>query len=359
MACLLAGPASAQDSLLTSVQEPAAFTGKQEPAAHVDFTQPVQVYILAGQSNMEGKAQIPLLEHLAQQEKTQARFAHLRDGDGWKHRDDVWIKFGGPVGKLTVGWGSPGRIGPELDFGFTVGDHHEAPVLLIKTAWGGKSLHYDFRPPSAGPLDPKIIDSLLDRRRKEHPRATREQVLQSSGHFYRLMLEQIRDTLEYLDQHLPGYSGQGYEIAGLIWFQGWNDMVNEHYTAHYADNMACFIRDVRHDLKRPKLPIVIGQLGVGGPLKPGQEPKKQAFKDAQATAARLPEFAGTVALVRTDAFWDHTAQAVFDKGWRDHVEEWEKVGSDYPYHYLGSPITYCDIGRAFAHAVLALGKEQG
>ena len=25
------------------------------------------------------------------------------------------------------------------------------PVLIIKTAWGGRSLHTDFRPPIAGP----------------------------------------------------------------------------------------------------------------------------------------------------------------------------------------------------------------
>ena len=29
--------------------------------------------------------------------------------------------------------------------------HLDQPVLIIKTSWGGKSIHYDFRPPSAGP----------------------------------------------------------------------------------------------------------------------------------------------------------------------------------------------------------------
>ena len=27
----------------------------------------------------------------------------------------------------------------------------DEPILIIKTSWGGRSLHTDFRPPSAGP----------------------------------------------------------------------------------------------------------------------------------------------------------------------------------------------------------------
>ena len=73
----------------------------------------------------------------------------------------------------------------------------------------------------------------------------------------------------------------------------------------------------------------------------------------------LPEFRSNTALVRTDQFWDEEAQAVFDKGWRDHFEEWEKVGSDFPFHYLGSPRTYGDIGRALAEAALALDAARG
>src|SRR5687767_9976840 len=68
---------------------------------------PVRVFILAGQSNMEGKAKLSLLEHQAKQPATQQLFAHLRAGDGWRQRDDVFIKFLDRKGKLTVGFGSP------------------------------------------------------------------------------------------------------------------------------------------------------------------------------------------------------------------------------------------------------------
>ena len=54
-------------------------------------------------------------------------------------------------GPLAPGFGSrDDAIGPELGFGHVVGEHLDEQVLLIKVAWGGKSLAVDFRPPSAG-----------------------------------------------------------------------------------------------------------------------------------------------------------------------------------------------------------------
>lgn len=322
------------------------------PGAPAD---PIPVFILAGQSNMEGKAKVSLLEYQLDQEETRGRFEHFVSGDDWNERSDVWIKFLGRHGNLTVGYGSPNCIGPELDFGHVMGDHFDQPVLIIKTAWGGKSLYRDFRPPSAGLPDAEVLEAMLEQQRQRNPDTTMEQVEGSFGHFYRAMLEDVSGTLEGVGDLFPGYAGQDLELAGFVWFQGWNDMINDDYTAEYADNMAHFIRDVRRDLEAPELPFVIGQLGVGG--EENVDAKKQRFKDAQAAPAELREFRGNVAVVRTDQFWDHVAQAVFDEGWRDHVEEWEKVGSDYPYHYLGSTITYSDIGRAFAEALLELRGE--
>ena len=110
----------------------------------------VKVFILAGQSNMEGKAKVALLEYQVKQPATRPLFAHFEKDGKWQERDDVMIRFLDRKGPLTVGYGSPGCIGPELQFGWTAGDHFREPVLLIKTAWGGRSLWRDFRPPSAG-----------------------------------------------------------------------------------------------------------------------------------------------------------------------------------------------------------------
>jgi len=318
-----------------------------------DDTKPVKVFLLVGQSNMEGKAKVSLLKSQLDQPQAKERFAHLHRDSEWIIRDDVSIKFLNRKGKLTVGYGSPERVGPELDFGFTMGDHYDEQVLLIKSAWGGKSLARDFRPPSSGLPEDVVIEQLLENARKKKPETTRAEIEESFGHYYRAMLEDVRGTLKNMDTEFPEFKGRKIELSGMVWFQGWNDMVNPEYTAEYTTNMANFIRDVRKDLDAPKLPFVIGQLGVGGTEDEGNS-KKQAFKDAQAAAADLPEFAGNVAVVKTDQFWDKRADAVFKKGWKEHLAEWEQVGSDYPFHYLGSPTTYCDIGREFAKSMLKL-----
>jgi hypothetical protein len=323
------------------------------PAA--DPPGPVKVFILAGQSNMEGKAKVALLEYQAEQPATRDLFRHLRRDGKWVVRDDVWIKFLDRTGKLTAGYGSPKCIGPELEFGTVVGNRYAEQVLLIKTAWGGRSLYRDFRPPGAGLPPAAVLEKMLADAKKRKPETTLDDIKKSFGASYRAMLDEVHGTLANLKTHFPEYAGQGHEIAGFVWFQGWNDMINPEYTAEYATNLAHLIRDVRKDLKVPRLPFVIGQMGVEG-ANPGAGVKK--FKEAQAAVLEAAEFKGNVALVKTDAFWDTEAEAVFKKGWRQHLDEWNKVGSDFPYHYLGSARTMIRIGRAFGEAMLDLRGEK-
>src|SRR5437764_4514626 len=123
---------------------------------------PVKVFVLAGQSNMEGKAPNALLDHQAADAKTKDLFAHLRKDDKWIVRDDVFIKFLDRKGPLTVGYGSPGRTGVELEFGTAMGNHFEEPVILIKAAWGGHSLYKLFRSPSAEYPAAEVLQKELD-----------------------------------------------------------------------------------------------------------------------------------------------------------------------------------------------------
>jgi alpha-galactosidase len=92
-------------------------------------------------------------------------------------------------------------------------------------------------------------------------------------------------------------------------------------------------------------------MGQNGP--DGASDKMKRIKDAQASMEAIPEFKGNVKVVRTDVFWDLKAAALVDK-WREHVDEWNKVGSDMGYHYLGSALTFSKIGRAFGEAMLEL-----
>ncbi|SVD39096.1 uncharacterized protein METZ01_LOCUS391950, partial [marine metagenome] len=90
---------------------------------------PVKVFILSGQSNMEGKGRIdPLLNHQIHAPETRDFFAHLHKDGKYIERDDVWINYLERRGKLTVGYGSPGRIGLELEFGHVMGNHYDEPV---------------------------------------------------------------------------------------------------------------------------------------------------------------------------------------------------------------------------------------
>lgn len=316
----------------------------------------VKVFILAGQSNMEGKAKMSLLEYQCEQPETREFFKHLKKDGKWVARDDVWINFLDRRGKLTVGFGFPRCIGPELEFGNTVADRFQEQALIIKTAWGGKSMGRDFRPPSSGlPSDDKlkqILQQTNERNKKrKKPEITLDDVKAGYGKYYRLMIEEINVTLAELKTRFPQYKGQGYEIAGFVWFQGWNDMFDPDFRTNYGKHMANFIRDVRKDLNAPDLPFVIGQMGQNGPDDTGDN--MRMIKDAQASMATIPEFEGNVKVVKTDVFWDRKA-AVLVKKWRDHIDEWNKVGSDYGYHYLGSAITYSKIGRAFGEAMLEL-----
>ncbi|MAB60603.1 MAG: sialate O-acetylesterase [Verrucomicrobiales bacterium] len=357
-------------------------------------SKPVKVFILAGQSNMEGKGKIdPLLNHQIKASETKDFFAHFHNDGEYIKRNDVWINYLDRRGDLTVGYGSPGCIGLELQFGHIMGDHYEEPVLLIKTAWGGKSIGRDFRPPSSGVVSKDTIGDLvenmikrdynntirrewnkakkdnpkinrkeveakssesLDRIRKAKNDEYRKQVVDSYGYFYRLMMTEIKTTLSEIKTRFPEYDGRGYEIAGFVWFQGWNDMYGD-FPGEYAKNMENLIRDVRKELGVPDLPVAIGVMGQNG-FKPAKG-NMAIVKNAQLSMNEIVDFKGNVKAIPTDVFWDKRADEAFPT-WRDNLEEWVKIGSDFPYHYLGSTITFTRIGQALAQTMLELRDEK-
>ena len=288
---------------------------------------PLQVFILAGQSNMQGHAKVSTFEHIGMDPETKPMLAEMLGPDGKpKVCGRVWISSIGcadaeQTGKLTAGFGaSPGKIGPEFTFGIYMEKFTDAPILLIKTSWGGKSLHTDFRPPGAGPYVFSEAQLAAFARNGKDVAAMKEEKAAATGVSYRLMVGHVKMVLADLKRVVPDYDvAQGYELAGFAWFQGWNDMVDGDtypqrakpggYDA-YSGAMAHFIRDVRKDLNAPKLPFVIGVLGVGGPTAeygPGQQRYQathQNFRDAMAAPASLPEFKGNVATVLAEKYWD-------------------------------------------------------
>ena len=110
---------------------------------------------------------------------------------------------------------------------------------------------------------------------------------------------------------------EGYEIAGFVWFQGFNDLVGPYPGdpskksvkdySEYSRLLGCLIRDLRKDLNTPNMPFVTGVLGVGGETRgDGTE----AFRNAMAAPGEMDEFKGTVANVYTHKFWPADIEAI-------------------------------------------------
>ncbi len=307
-------------------------------STYVSSAEPLQVFILAGQSNMQGHAQVRTFEHIGMDPATKPLLADMQNADGSpKVLDRVWISSIGcadseQTGKLTTGFGASQngpKIGPEYTFGITIEKFIDGPILLIKTSWGGKSLNTDFRSPSAGPYVFSETQLTAFQKQGKDIAAIKAEKEMATGVSYRLMIEHVKFVLSDIKRVVPDYeAAQGYELAGFVWFQGWNDMVDSGtypnrdkpggYDA-YSVAMTHFIRDVRTDLRAPKLPFVIGVLGVGGPVAeygPDQQRYKsihQNFRDAMAAPAALPEFKGNVVTLLAEKYWDQELTAAKTK----------------------------------------------
>ncbi len=302
---------------------------------------PLKVFILAGQSNMEGHAEVRTFDYIGKDPATAYLLKEMRNPDGTPRVcDNVWMSYlTGPydgsandegLGKLTTGFGARGdqptkdggKIGPEFTFGIFMEKELKEPILIIKTAWGGRSLNTEFRPPSAGPYQlPKQVQDEWDKHpqgahgipKLEDRKKWQEDKDAASGVFYRMMVEHVKKVLADPARVCPAYDPEaGYELAGFVWFQGFNDLVdgqtypNGNYD-EYSRLLTHFIRDVRKDLDAPELPFVIGVLGVGG------EKDNLNFRKAMAAPAALPEFQGNVVAVETAPFWDTAIEAAESK----------------------------------------------
>ena len=290
-------------------------------------------------------------------EETAKEYEHWKDRDGrWTERSDVWVwtTDGKRSGNLKPGFGQNDvKMGPELGFGWVMGKHMGEQVLLIKTCWGGKSVIKDFLPPGADAPSDEALKPELERAKKKNPDATLADVRAPYGKAYRDMINHVGDVLGTLEKHFPKYDKKrGCELAGFVWFQGWNDMVDSEQSAeqfvNYTKRLALLIKDVRKDLNVPNLPVVIGELGANG--------KRGDFQKAQEAVAKLPEFAGNVKFVKTCEFWEPDVAEMVDKGvWKG--PDWVKfynVGSNRAFHYLGSARILHKMGKAFGEGMVEL-----
>jgi len=388
---------------------------------------PLKVFILAGQSNMEGHARIETFDYIGDDPATAPLLKQMRGADGKPAVcDHVWISYltgkfdgsanGEGLGKLTAGFGARGsnptqdggKIGPEFTFGLAMDAALKEPVLIIKTAWGGRSLNTEFRSPSAGPYE--FSEAQLAQKQKQGKDIAAEKAAKAkeTGRFYNYMVEHVKKVLADPKRVCPAYDpAEGYEIAGFVWLQGFNDLVDGNTYPTGADGktrdytkygvwLADFIRDVRKDLSAPKMPFVIGVLGVGGMKADGNT---AAFHTAMTAPSLLPEFKDNVIAVPTAPFWAEELSAIDEKRGKvkamaatlknkgkngpnkdgamtdaqqkeylkkyeaevitpEEATKWTRGASNAGYHYLGCAKTFALMGKAFAEANLKMLESQ-
>ena len=205
----------------------------------------VKVFLLGGQSNMGGRGSMVHLDTIMKEseaENDELRRA-LWDGNSYKTRDDVFVQWKDQYGNLT-----PGRLertfGPDLMFGWEIGDVFQEKILLIKAAYGGRSLAVDFRPPSSG--EGNYTGRIVSRGISPD----------GYGYYFHKMIHEFRHALQQIEYVLPDFdSSAGYTVEGMIWFQGWSDLGNRIAINEYSSNLGNLIRDVRVALRLPGLPV--------------------------------------------------------------------------------------------------------
>jgi len=321
-------------------------------------SQPLRIFLMVGQSNMEGKGSMKHLEELLSHNITKSTYQHYGTPGNYTKRNDVYAYFQDYdlyQGPLTVGYGMPHNLnfGPELEFGWIVGDDYNTngnmnmntninTVVIIKCSWGGKDLAVDFRPPSSGIGNYTKCD--------EHTKECRPIPSSEYGVYYRKTVDIVRTVVSnILQRSHPHHST--YEIAGLVWFQGWNDVIDPQKVVEYGFNLANFIRDIRSDLLFSTtatatenehnsflLPIVVGELGQ---IRNDRWKEHHVeLRHQMRSVLRQPEFANNTRYVMTMPFVN---------------EEGERFNVDC--HYYGRADTEFYIGRSFGFAMLQLLED--
>ena len=179
-------------------------------------------------------------------------------------------------------------------------------MLIIKTAWGGRALASDFRPPSAVAARGGEV-----------------------GPFYKAIFDHAHEVLDHLDAEFPEWKGRGYQIVGFGWHQGFNDRVSREFAPEYKDNLPDLIKDVRAEFGNPKLPFVIATTGMGdaGPVEAAPHESYTPVEKAQLWVAGVKK-PDQVLSTDTRPFWTAPKGSPSTVGhhWNHSAQSYFRVG---------------------------------
>jgi len=326
-----------------------------------DLSKPVQVFILLGQSNMVGLGKVTgpdgSLEFAV---KDKQKYRHLVDAAGnWTERTDVRnvrVMVGRSGGMqlfnnefLKVTGKS---MGPEYGIGHPLGDAIEAPVMLLKSCIGNRSLGWDLLPPGSERyvFDGKVYAGYKDRPDSWPADAAKgtgtppppwvdkagKPIEWYAGKQYDDDTANAKKVLAELEKYYPG--AKGYEIAGFFFWQGEKDGGNAGHAAKYEENLVRFIKQLRKDFAAPDAKFVLATLGEATKGSGGNGGKVlEAQLAVDGATGKYPEFKGNVATV--------------------YANPLSKGGSGNS-HYNGNAETYMDVGEAMGKAMVELLKRK-
>lgn len=279
--------------------------------------------------------------------KENGNYPHLLNENGeWASRDDVWYK--GVVTATANKWLSVGcgagntKIGPELGFGWVMGDYHNEPVLIIKASQGNRSLAWDFLPPGSERIevDGTIYAGYKDRD-SSWEKGTEPEIPDHgwyAGKQYDDCFSATKNVLANFDENFPMWAGRSYEIYGFVWWQGHKDSGSEVYASQYEKNLVKLIEALRKEFDAPEAPFVVGTVGFHGWDMPEQYLPIAKAQLAVSDYSKYPDFKGNVKTVETRDFWTPADQSPRNQD----------------YHYNQNGETYYLIGDAFGKGMIEL-----
>jgi hypothetical protein len=217
--------------LLLFTKNPAWPDNLKEP----DTGKKIKVFILAGQSNMEGRADANKLgprdlERLSKaQENVQLAF---------NNQPKCPLKPVQPSAEIAEIYKRDLIFGPELFFGIALSEAWpDEKILLIKRSEGATSLHGCWHPEWS----------------EDKAAAVGEE---QGPKLYRALVDHV-------DQTLSEYDKDEYEICAMLWVQGETDAGNKVAAAAYGRNLEQFIRRIRKDVENHTLSFLLFQVGHG------------------------------------------------------------------------------------------------
>ena len=337
-----------------------------------DMTKPVQVFILLGQSNMVGLGKIAGDKEgtLEQAVKGKQKYAYLVDETGnWSERKDVrYVRVmdgrGGGTQLFNNEWMTVKTcrtIGPEFGIGHPLGNAIDAPVMILKSCIGNRSLGWDLLPPGSERYEFVTKDkqgadkTLVYAGYKDRPDSWEMDKAKGTatepppwldkagkpidwyaGKQYDADVAKAKKVLEELDKYYPGATK--YEVAGFFFWQGEKDCGNAGHASRYEQNLVRFIKQLRKEFNAPDAKFVLATLGEstkgsGGPG--GMVLDAQLAVDG--TSGKYPEFKGNVATIYSNPM----AQGGSGNG-----------------HYGGKAEVYMDVGEAMGQAMVDLLKNK-